>query len=57
MIGAAEPPPGDMWMVAALSALAAAFTIEVFKKGQPRMQQVMEISERIQVPTNLKTTP
>jgi hypothetical protein len=55
--GALNPPPTDMWMTAAISAMASAFTIEAFRKNQPRLPQVMELSEQFKVPASLKTTP
>ena len=56
IFGAVEPPPTDMWAVGAISALAAAFTIEALREGQPQLQQVIELGVSVSLPGSLKTT-
>lgn len=51
--GANHEPPPDMWMVCALSAISAAFTIEAQRKDQPRTQQVLELATKCQLPFDL----
>lgn len=51
--GAVHAPPPDLWIACAVSALSAAATIEVQREGQPRMPQILELSEKHQVPFDL----
>jgi hypothetical protein len=51
--GAVHAPPPDMWIACAVSALSAAATIEVQREGQPRVPQILELSEKYRVPFDL----
>lgn len=51
--GAVHAPPPDMWLVCALSAISAAFTIEAQRMGQPRMANVLELANKYLVPFDL----
>ncbi|SHG13419.1 hypothetical protein SAMN05443575_1466 [Jatrophihabitans endophyticus] len=53
-LGAVQEAPVDTWMGCALSTLAAAFVIEVQREDQPRMPQVMALSEKYRVPFDLR---
>jgi hypothetical protein len=59
--GAVHDPPPDMWAACAVSALAAAYTIEVQSQDQTRLNQVFELVNQYAVPCNLslrdKTEP
>lgn len=52
--GAVQEPPVDTWMGCALSALAAAFVIEVQREEQPRMPQLTALSKNYRVPFDLR---
>jgi hypothetical protein len=52
--GAVQTPPADTWTGCALSALSAAATIEFQREGQPRMPHITALSERFQVPFDLR---
>jgi hypothetical protein len=51
--GAVHDPPPDMWAACAVSALAAAYTIEVQSQDQTRLQQVFELVSKYKVPCDL----
>jgi len=51
--GAVQEPPPDMWLICALSAISAAFTIEAQRKDQPRVPQVLELANTYLVPFDL----
>jgi len=52
--GAAQEAPVDTWLGCALAALSAAATIEIQREGQPRMPQVIELSQKHRVPFDLR---
>lgn len=52
MAAAKEPPP-DLWLACALSAVAAAFTIEALRDDRPRLPEVIRLSEEALLPCNL----
>jgi len=51
--GAVHDPPPDMWAACAVSALAAAYTIEIQNEDQTRLQHVLELVDKYKVPCNL----
>lgn len=50
---AVHDPPPDMWAACAVSALAAAYTIDVQSEDQTRLKRVLELATKYQIPCTL----